>query len=363
MERRTATGTVREIGRLRGHEDWIRSVGANITDDTLASGDAKSAVIAWDLPSFQRKELLVLPEYIEFNAIMALQFDHHQPSVFYTLQRSGHFTACDLRLPLIRHMHFLGHRDKPNVIRVCHNTHYIATSARSSEIKLWDMRRVASPGDESQYVRIFNKHRNERFPISFDFLLGDRCLVTGSDYFFVYVYDVLTGNVVRSVKVAPGQVAITTATGRDALSFYVTFRNGVTFGIIDTEGADIIHDFTSGDQIKEMYIQEAWEVALLRNTDNVLAAARAAQGTISTNYEQLLAAVRASDLPICKEVMQKVSTDYEAHMTAVTPRLVSDLQDFYSRTATSSAGVKEDKETHRGREETPRQVVTERVVM
>lgn len=337
------------------------------TDETAASGDAKSTVFTWDVATLQPKSLVVLPQYMEVNAIMSLEFDLHQAFVFYLLQRSGHLTICDTRIPSLRQLHVYSHRGRPSTLRTSQSSHYIATSARGHEIKLWDLRRISEPDAVNQYVQIYNQHESAKLPLGFDFLQNEKYIVTGSDSFYAHVYETLTGLVVRSVKVAPGQVVTATAIDRDSLSFYVVHSNGLKWGKVDTDGEDKTHEFTSCEQIKEMYRHEAWETALTKNNDKVLAAARSVQSNIGTNYEQMMTIVRGSDLPICKDALSALTRDYEACIEAYTPRLVRDLQAFYAKVMEMAVEPacqqgKRSVETRKGKR-TIERVVTERTVL
>ena len=319
------------LSRLTGHRDWVRSVGVSCTDHTAASGDAKSAIITWDLPTLRQTNFIVLPQYMDVNAIMGLEFDLHQDFLFYLLQRSGHLSICDTRVPSLRALHTYCHTGRPSSIRISRTPNYIATSARGSEIKLWDIRKISEPHGVTDFVQIYNKHESTKLPLGFDFIGNERWIVTGSDRFHAYVYETLTGKLVKKVQVAPGQVVTTTAVSRDGMGFYAVYSNGARWGYVSTEGDDIVHDFTSSEQIKEMYRHDAWEAALTKNNDTVLAAARTVQSSVGTNFEQMMAIIRQSDSPICKMALKTLTADYEACIEGSTPRLVRDLQAFYAK--------------------------------
>lgn len=181
-------------------------------------------------------------------------------------------------------------------------------------------------------MRIYNQHASEKLALGFDFLMDEKMLVTGSDSFYAYIYDVLTGELVKRIKLAEGAVVSTIASSTDDLPFYTIYHSGAHLGLVDTEGPDIVHEFSNTEQIKEMYSKEAWEKAMIRNVDRVLQAARAVQSDIAVNYEQMMQVVRGSDLPICKGLIYDLEQEYEANMKACTPSLVRDLQAFYART-------------------------------
>lgn len=306
-------------------------MGVNESDQYAASGDMKSVIWTWDLSTLQAMRMAVLLQYseVELNAVMALEFDPRATNVFYTLQRSGHLTMCDLRTPVLRQAHVYGHRGRGSSLRVCHDSERVATSARGSEIKLWDWRRIGGTHAVDQYVQIYKQHQSEKSALGFDFLMNEQFLVTGSDSYYAHIYNTLSGELVESIQIAPEPVTSVAALSRSHISFYVIYRNGQRVGLVDTEGDSIRHQFANCGEIKALYDREAWEKAVFSNIDRVIEAARAVQTDIPVSYEHMMPIVRSSDLPICKSLMQELGQIYDASIKASTPSLVRDMQAFY----------------------------------
>ena len=316
-----------------GHQDWVRSVGVSASDQQAASGDTKSVVWTWDIPTVQALSMAVLPQYsdLELNAVMALEFHPQQPHLFYALQRSGHLTLCDTRTPSMKQWHTCVHSYRASSLRLCHYSEMMATSARGSEIKLWDWRGGSRPNAVDQYVQIYRQHESQKAALGFDFLVDEQFLVTGSDSYYAHIYNTLSGVLVESVKVAPGPVINATAFAHSNLNFYILYRNGQNLGLVDTEGPSIVHKFANCDEIKALYSREAWEKTIFANIDRLLEAARAVQSDIAVSYEQIMPIVRGSDLPICKVLIQELEAEYERNINANTPGLVRDIQAFYGK--------------------------------
>lgn len=352
---------------MQGHCDWVRSVAVSQRDDCVVSGDMRGAVFAWDLASLQGKRNAVLPvdPVIELNTIMSVEFDPCHSEVFYALQRSGYLTICDLRTAGLQTSHFRCHFGRGSVVHPCFLSPHIATSARGSEMKLWDFRRISPPPSTDQYIQIYNKHVSEKLFIGFDFLLNEKLIVTGSDSFSAFVYNTATGELLKTVQLAPEQVGTVSATARDSLSFYAVYNNGENLGVVDTEGQTITHDYTSGDQIKEIYRKEAYATALSHHADRLLSAFRGLEGVTAINYEQLIPLVSASQLPVCKQLMQDIHTEFEDNLKKCTPKLVRDLQTYYqrySRNNVSEDCVKKRRKVRDGRERKTMKVRVERSV-
>jgi hypothetical protein len=191
---------------------------------------------------------------------------------------------------------------------------------------------MSSSNSVKRFVQIYNQHASEKLGLGFDFLNYERLIVTGSDSFFASVYETLTGQLVQQIPLAPGQVQTACAVDPGSLSFYAVFMNGRYLGVVDTEGPDILHDFSSSEQIKAMYSKNAWDEVYSRNMDRLLQASRAAQQTVPINYDEMLAIVRDSELPICKQLLRDLVGEYEANIKASTPQLVQAFQDFYAKT-------------------------------
>ena len=316
------------------HRDWVRGVSVNRTETEIVSGDAKSAIGIWSLPRLSVQTLFVLPQYpdIELNAIMGLDFDPSNPFLYYALQRSGHLSMGDIRAGSGIQWHTKVHVGRASSMRIGEMGGKLATSARGSEIKMWDVRMLHFPSSLSFYTQTYTQHVSEKQPLSFDFLHHEQYLVTGSDSLYAYIYDVLTGALASKVRLSPGMVVTGSPMDRDSLAFYALFNDGQTFGVVDTAGDPVLHEFESSEQIKAQYSKEAWELALSGNTDKLLKASRAAQPEVAINYDQMMAVIRASDLSICKSLLRDLTLQYENNIKASTPRLVHDLQEFYRRT-------------------------------
>lgn len=316
-----------------GHQDWVRSVSVSVSDQHAVSGDTKSVVWAWDIPSAQALNMLVLPQYsdVELNVVMALEFHPQQPHIFYALQRSGHLNLCDIRTPSMHQWHACVHRYRASSLRLCHYSETMATSARGNEIKLWDWRGGSKPNAVDQYVQIYKQHESQKAALGFDFLVDEQFLVTGSDSFYVHIYNTLSGVLLKTVRIAPGPVMNIIAFARSNLNFYAIYRNGQSFGLVDTEGPSIVHKFTNSEEIKALYSREAWEKTIFRNIDRLIEAARMVQSDIPVSYEHIMPIVRGSDLPICKTLIQELDAEYEVNIKVSTPNFVRDIQAFYRK--------------------------------
>lgn len=312
----------------------MRSVGVSLADTVAASGDCKSVIAVWDLPVLACRSITVLPQdpAVELNAVMDLTFAPATDGVFYVLQRSGHLSLWDVRAPHLRQWHTKCHTGRASSMKTCQDSVHVVTSSRGSELKLWDVRCMSTSNSVKRYVQIYNQHASEKLALGFDFLNYEQFLVTGSDSFFASVYNTLTGGLVQQIPLAPGQVQTVCALDPGSFSFYAVFMNGRYLGVVDTEGADLLHDFSSPEEIKAMYSKDAWDEVYSRNMDRLLEASRAAQQTVPINYDEMLAIVRDSELPICKQLLRDLAGEYEANIRASTPQLIRAFQDFYAKT-------------------------------
>ena len=324
------------VGQVLAHNDWVRTVGINSTDSIVASGDIKSTLALWDLPSFRRISITPFPQYMDLNALMSTEFHPLHPHLLYVFQRSGHMSVCDIRTAEMTQVHFLCHNSRGSGLKVCNSMERVVTSARGSEIKMWDIRKIQ--GSEA-YVQIYNKHESEKLALGFDLVLDERVLVTGSDSFYAYVYDLLTGQLLETIKLAEGSVVSTVGTSPSTFSFLCLHRSGQSLGLVDTSGPSILHKFSSSEQIKAMYSQWAWEKAIIHNADRVLSIGRTVQTDIPVNYDHILEVVRASQLPICKTLIKDLEMEYDVYMKECTPRLVRDLQEFYEKQSSKKTPV------------------------
>lgn len=314
------------LSRLAGHRDWIRGISA--CGPTLLSGDAKSILGIWDLPSQQNRDMFIHPYHdeAELNVLMDLVFLPESDSCFYMLQRSGRLSLADLRVrDYIQWTSQLG-MVKPARMKILENHHQLLISARGSEIKLWENRTTPVT-----CLQRYCEHKSDGLPLGFDTLLYEKYLVTGSDDGYAYIYEISTGCLMRKIKLGSGQLQSCCAESPDSLSFFVSFEDSRYLGLVDTEGIDHIHEFASTTQIKEMYKKKAWDVALSKFTQRLAVHMQHLMGGTPYGQNNWIVVLRASEEKESKILLADIEAEYSLQLAACSPALVRDLTAFYQR--------------------------------
>lgn len=310
---------------LAGHSTWLKSLAA--CDSTLLSGDVGSILGIWDLPSLRNTRMFLHPNHdeMELNALMSLAFLPGSNSCFYMIQRVGRLSIGDLRgKNLIQWTSRLDMTKLANM-KIMENPHQVAISARENDIKLWDIR--SSP----IHIQKYCQHQSASLPLGFDFLCYEKYLATGSDDGCVYIYDTLTGSLIRKIKLGHGQVQTCCAESLDSLSFFASFDNARCLGLIDTEGIGNLHEANSTEQIKEGYSKTAWSIALSKYSERLALQVQHLTGETHYGQDNWLEVLRGSEARESRELLSAVEAEYRTQVQLSVPALVSDLNAFFQR--------------------------------
>lgn len=312
----------------------MRSLSIDAADKCLLSGDVNSVIGSWDLPTAQNIRMGILPGQTAYptNAVMDEPFTHHSDAAFYALQRSGFLALCDLRTPELVQWHGRLHLQRSNYLKLCERDHCFVTSARGSEIKLWDFRKLSAAEAVNSYVQIFAKHKSQTLPVDFDYLNYEKYIVTGSDDGYAYIYETVSGEVVARVALGRGQVQSVCAVSDAGLSFFASFLESRYLGLIDTEGDSLSHAPKTTDEIKSAFNKHAWDAVVSSHSDRIFAAVRGVTNP-PLGYNNWMRVIRESDAPQCKQLAAELAQDYEAEMMKSTPALVQELNVFFSQNA------------------------------
>ncbi len=263
---------------------------------------------------------------IELNVLMDLAFLPGSQACFYMMQRSGRLSLADLRCNDLIQWTALLEMSRPSTMKTMESPCQVMISARANEIKLWDIR--ATP---PLCVQHYNQHKSESLPLGFDFLCYEKYLATGSDDGYAYIYETVTGCLVRKIRLGHGQVQSCCAESPDSLSFFASFDNAKCLGLVDTAGSDCGHEYTSTEQIKAAYSKIAWIAAVSKYTERLITQVQHLIGQTPYARDNWLEVLRASEENQSKELLSLVEAEYHSQLQASTPELVQDLNAFYNR--------------------------------
>jgi hypothetical protein len=263
---------------------------------------------------------------MEINVLMDLAFLPGSLSCFYMMQRSGRLSLADLRCnDLIQWTALLG-MSRPSAMKTMESPCQVMISARANEIKLWDIR--ATP---PLCVQHYNQHKSESLPLGFDFLCYEKYLATGSDDGYAYIYETVTGCLVRKIKLGHGQVQSCCAESPDSFSFFASFDNARCLGLVDTAGSDCEHEYTSTEQIKEVYNKIALDTTLSKFTQRLVTQVRSLMAGAPYGLNNWLEILRLSDTKESKDLLADIEVEYQHQLEFSTPALVRDLTEFYKQ--------------------------------
>lgn len=256
---------------------------------------------------------------MELNVLMDLAFCPGSEFCCYLLQRSGRLSLADLRVKDLLQWTVLLDLPKPSQMKLMENGYQLVISARESQIRLLDLR--TSP---LASVQRYCQHKSESLPLGFDFLAYGKYIVSGSDDGCAYVYEVCTGRVVRKVRLGNGQVQACCAESADSLSFFVSFNNSRTLGLVDTAGIEF-RPIPHSQSEKE---QKAWNFAIGKFSNELILHIQSLDNSISFNYERLMTALRTAEDQASKELLGRIEGEYQRQLEALEPAVRSDFPSF-----------------------------------
>ena len=198
------------------HSDWVRCI--NIRDDNnqFLSGCVSSVVKLWDIPT-QRVIASVKNQNEDKNiltTVNSLNFLNENRNLFIVGLRSGEVKLFDTRIKnkndeFTNNMGlvhcFKAHYKKLNNSTLNHTDKYLLTASRDSIIRLWDFRKLPNESNikednKNKYIYEYNKHKCVGYNIACSFYNNEQYIITGSENYSFYIYDILNPNNYFKIK-------------------------------------------------------------------------------------------------------------------------------------------------------------------
>jgi len=183
------------------HNDWIRCLGLSLDNRYLLSGCVSSVIMCFDLettkPLFKLKTCSrkVSDPMITING---LQFARYNTSLFVSGTRDGTISLWDKRDISKSILSFEGHNGKINSTDFIKNDCCVISSGRDNTIRMWDVRMIRP--EKLTPVMKYNAHKCFGYNIQPKIFNNETNIVTGSEEKDIFIYDIDSGNVVKTLK-------------------------------------------------------------------------------------------------------------------------------------------------------------------
>ena len=200
------------------HSDWVRCLSIRQDNTQFLSGCVSSVVKLWDIPT-QRVIASVKNKTEDKNVLStvnSLCFLNENKNLFLVGLRSGEVKLFDQRIKnkndeFTKNMGlvhcFKAHYKKLNNCFLNSTDKYLFTSSRNSLIRLWDFRKLPKEIDTEEiikknhkYIYEYNKHKCVGYNIPCSFYNNEQYIITGSENYYFYIYDVLNPKKYYKIK-------------------------------------------------------------------------------------------------------------------------------------------------------------------
>ena len=200
------------------HSDWVRCLSIRQDNTQFLSGCVSSVVKLWDIPT-QRVIASIKNKTEDKNVLStvnSLCFLNENKNLFLVGLRSGEVKLFDQRIKnkndeFTKNMGlvhcFKAHYKKLNNCILNSTDKYLFTSSRNSLIRLWDFRKLPKEIDTEEiikknhkYIYEYNKHKCVGYNIPCSFYNNEQYIITGSENYYFYIYDVLNPKKYYKIK-------------------------------------------------------------------------------------------------------------------------------------------------------------------
>jgi len=200
------------------HSDWVRCINVREDNTQFLSGCVSSVVKLWDIPT-QRVIASVKNQNEDPNVLTtvnSLSFLNENKNLILVGLRSGEVKLFDSRInnkndEFTKNMGlvhcFKAHDKKLNNCIINKSDKYLVTASRDSLIRLWDLRKLPSESENEEiikknkkYIYEYNKHKCVGYNIPCNFYYNEQYIITGSENYSFYIYDILNPNNYYKIK-------------------------------------------------------------------------------------------------------------------------------------------------------------------
>ena len=208
----------KSIHTFMEHSDWVRCINVREDNNQFLSGCVSSVVKLWDIPT-QRVIASVKNQNDDPNVLTtvnSLSFLNENNNLILVGLRSGEVKLFDSRInnkndEFTKNMGlvhcFKAHYKKLNNCIINKTDKYLVTASRDSLIRLWDLRKLPSETENEEvikknkkYIYEYNKHKCVGYNIPCNFYYNEQYIITGSENYSFYIYDILNTNNYYKIK-------------------------------------------------------------------------------------------------------------------------------------------------------------------
>jgi hypothetical protein len=307
----------------------------NVSEDMLIAANVCSLLQLWDTVTGQMMGVLRPngESEQEINITSSLAAHPQAPSQFLSGGRDGRIDLWDVRSANKLYWRFWGHEGKISSLEFNESGTNLLSSGREGVIRLWDMRKLPVETAYHQCIQAYTGHVTYGHWVPSHFLSLEKYILSGSETNKAFIYETLTGELVKIVDLGSSKV-ILTAPVPDSIAFYYINYSTQTVSLCDVEGEDIQPQEQTTLQIKQNFLKEKMQEVMLDCSDQIITQLSRMNALDHTGLHQIVETLSRSADPQAHALLGYLMAQYEERVRGAEGELANRV-----RSATALQGL------------------------
>lgn len=284
----------------------------NVSEDLLIAANVCSLLQLWDTNTGQVMGVLSANRESEqeVNITSSLATHPQAPWVFLSGGREGQINIWDVRSANKLSGRVWAHQGSISSLEFNETGLNLLSSGRDGVIRLWDMRKLPSETAPSQGLQTYTGHVTYGHWVPAHFLSLEKYVLSGSESNQAFIYETLTGELVKTVLLGHSKV-ILTAPVPDSITFYYVNYSTQTLSLCDVDGEETKPQAQTALQLKQNFLKEKMQEVMLDCSDQIIAQLSRMNALDRTGLHQIVETLSRSEDPQARSLLGFLMGKYE----------------------------------------------------
>lgn len=299
----------------------------NASEGLLIAANVCSLLQLWDTNTGQIVGILKAKSESEqeVNITSSLAAHPQVPWGFLSGGREGQINIWDLRSANKVSQWFCGHEGKINSLEFTETGQNLLSSGRDGVIRLWDMRKLPLETVPPQGLMTYTGHVTYGHWVPAHFLSLEKYVLSGSETNQAFIYETLTGELVKTVLLGQSKV-ILTAPVPDSIAFYYINNSTQTLSLCDVDGEDVKPQAQTALQLKQNFLKEKMQEVMLDCSDRIIAQLSRMNALDRTGLHQIVGTLSRSEDPQARDLLGFLMATYEERVRGAEEELAQRIR-------------------------------------